>query len=272
MVWPARPGIIAGRGALTPAAGGGAYVGPLDTNPTNLFGWWGLRAASAAKCGTKAIRIVRASDSAQTDINSLADGTLDVATAATFMAATTAKVVTFYDQSGALKSFGAALDLTQATDGSRAAFILNANGSLPAVRCSAITQLYNNSSGTVQSAVTTVYAAFKRTGDLTVFRAVLSQNGAGWQIGAGDANNKAHIYAGTFVTVTATDNAWHTLSAQLNGASTVASVDGSTSTVSPGTQFTAPNYTINIGGFIGDFFEAGIWQAAKTVANAPGAP
>jgi hypothetical protein len=67
---------------LGPFASGGGYVGPGDI--VSFTAWWGFRAYSAARAGTKAIRIVRASDSAQSDINSLANGSLDAATATTF--------------------------------------------------------------------------------------------------------------------------------------------------------------------------------------------
>jgi hypothetical protein len=194
---------------VAPAIVTGGYVGPGDTNAT-AFAWWGLRAYSAAMCGTKCVRLIRASDSAQSDFNTLSDGTFDISSATTWMTATTAKVVTLYDQSGGNKSFGAPLHLTQATDANRPAFILGAGpGGQPALRYSAITQVLNEYSGTTQSAVTTVYAQSKRTGGFTSGYAVMGQTGAGWQIGGGNVANTAHIFAGTFVYVAATDNVFH---------------------------------------------------------------
>lgn len=88
-----------GPGTSTPACGG--YVGPGDVD-THFTHWWGLRAFSAATCGTKAVNIRRASDSTTTDINSLStNGNLDAASIATFCASTTCTIVTAYDKVGA---------------------------------------------------------------------------------------------------------------------------------------------------------------------------
>src|SRR5215204_3185730 len=103
------------------------YAGPGDV-VAGAGGWWGLRAYSAATIGTPAIRLIRASDSTQQNFVTLSDGKLDVASITTFLASTTGKVVTLFDQSGSGR------DATQATDASRPAFVLDAKGTLPAVQ------------------------------------------------------------------------------------------------------------------------------------------
>jgi hypothetical protein len=55
---------------------------------------------------------VRLSDSAQQDINTLANGSLDAATLTTFLTSATGKIVACYDKAGTN-------DLTQATDANR---------------------------------------------------------------------------------------------------------------------------------------------------------
>jgi hypothetical protein len=62
---------------------GGSYTGPGDV-VSGASAFWSCRAYSAAKAGTKAYRIVCASDSTQTDISSLANGPCDTTTPATF--------------------------------------------------------------------------------------------------------------------------------------------------------------------------------------------
>src|SRR5262245_59121759 len=94
-----------------------AYTGPGDV--VSFSAWHGLRAYSKATIGTKLVRIVRASDSTQQDFASAADGSLDAASIATILNATSGKVVTLYDQVGTNH-------LTQGTDSARPAITANA--------------------------------------------------------------------------------------------------------------------------------------------------
>lgn len=103
-----------------------AYVGPGDV-VSGAAAWWGLRAYSSAKVGTKAIRLIRASDSAQQDFNTLTNGALDIASISTFLTSTTGKVVTLYDQTGN------GFDITQSTDANRPDFLLNQLNGLPII-------------------------------------------------------------------------------------------------------------------------------------------
>jgi hypothetical protein len=76
------PLVGAGTGA---GAFGSSYVGPGDL-VASASGWWGLRAYSKAYAasGGKAINILRSGDNSTTDIDVLANGSLDVVTAQNF--------------------------------------------------------------------------------------------------------------------------------------------------------------------------------------------
>ena len=126
---------LTGAGLGTPTVAT-AYAGPGDIAGITWLKWNGLRAFSLAKTGTKAIRLINETTTTQQDINSLTNGTLDVATAATLCGVAVCKIVTFYDQSGALSCAGStACDDTEATDANRAVFnlgpIVGINAALP---------------------------------------------------------------------------------------------------------------------------------------------
>jgi hypothetical protein len=111
---------------------GSIYTGPGDLIASGWVGFYSCRAFNAATKGTKAYRIVRASDSTQTDINSLANGQCDTTTPTTFCASTTCKVVTYYDQSVSGGCTGSC-DLTQATDANRPPLTLSALNGWPCI-------------------------------------------------------------------------------------------------------------------------------------------
>lgn len=98
-----------------------AYTGPLDlVTPSN--GWWGLRAASAAKCGTKCCQVRRSSDNALADINSTAAGDFDNAAFTAHVGGGSGFVSKLYDQSGNAR------DAVQATAANQPQIILNTFG------------------------------------------------------------------------------------------------------------------------------------------------
>ena len=86
-----------------------------------------------------ACRLVRASDSAESNFNYDTDGVLDTASVATFLTATTGKVVTIFDQVGDD-------DLTQGTDANRPAYDATAFNGKPAAVHSDTTFLRASSS------------------------------------------------------------------------------------------------------------------------------
>lgn len=111
-----------------------SYTGPGDY--ASFTFWYGLRAYSAAVAATgtqKSINIKRDSDSSTTDVLILTDGTLDVASASTFCAATTCRVEKIYDQVAGNACGGASCDVIVGGHVTHPTLVFNCNGSLPCV-------------------------------------------------------------------------------------------------------------------------------------------
>lgn len=221
------PILTTGAGCFLAIAGGGAYTGPGDVQA--FAGWWGFRAYSAAKAGTKAIRVV-AADTTQTDINSLANGSLDSATLAAFIVTHGAcKVVTMYDQVGTN-------DMTQATGANQPAILANALGSSYGAFFNGSTQQLASISNIGAPQPFTISAVGERTSG-TAFSDVFSSDVGGTiQVGFSNSANNALIFAGTVVSVpSVSDNAFHAINVAITGATTIYQIDSLTGTVSPGT-------------------------------------
>src|SRR5258706_14710917 len=122
---------------LQPFSGG--YQGPGNVVTTGWIFWFGLRAFSAATAGTKAANICNSGDANCADVNTLANGNFDVATATGAPlncggAGGTCTIKTLYDKSGATNCT-TACDFTQATIASRPTLVFNCiNTTLPCIR------------------------------------------------------------------------------------------------------------------------------------------
>jgi len=86
----------------------GTFTGILDGLGVTPLGVWDVGHRLTSSYSGPLIRLIRASDSAEQDFGFNADGTLDTASIATFLSATTGDIVTIYDQIGSN-------DLTQST-------------------------------------------------------------------------------------------------------------------------------------------------------------
>jgi hypothetical protein len=244
--------------------GSASYVGPGDI-VSGATAWFGLRAYSNATIGANAIRIRRVSDNAEQNFVTLADGSLDVASIATFIAATTGRVVTLYDQTGNGRH------VTQATAGNQPQIILSGLGSLPVLRFtrSSTHRLIGSSTyGATAAQPVTWSLVAKRTGNTSSFQVAA---GAGttnsMAIGFPNSANQVGGFAGSWQGASAADNSFHAVQMVYNGASSTIAVDGSESTVSAGTNGLSSSHTLRVGddsfGSIldGDFVEAGVWQS-----------
>ena len=104
------------------------YEGPGDV-VSGANGWWGLRAFTSATKGNNLIRLRRDGDNAEQNFASLStDGSLDVASIATFLAgasSTKVTVVKLYDQAG---STG---DMIAPSANEQPLFVLSGLGALP---------------------------------------------------------------------------------------------------------------------------------------------
>ncbi len=252
-----------GPGNLTTAA---PYVGPGDV-VSGAVAWWGLRAYSAAKAGTKAANICHVVPSTVcADINTLANGNFDVA--ATVGGTLNCGVVTchvnkLYDQSGSNSCSGGPCDITASNFHPTLAF--NVLGSLPAMQSAADTDTFNSASIT-QAQPFTISFVYESTS--TADSGIVSgsiqirpnQSGAG----------TGTLYAGnTSFTATMSNNAFHAGQVVFNGASSSINLDGTTSTGSPGTNgySATPVVVFSISGSIpltGYITEVGMWSGALT--------
>jgi hypothetical protein len=219
------------RPAGSGGGGGGGYTGPGDI--ATFVAWYGFRAYSAAKCGTKCIRVVRASDSAQQDINSLATGALDAASLTSFLAATTGKLVTMYDQAGTN-------DLTQGTDANRPTISTNGpNSSYTGTYASASSILMRtgNFSAVSQPVLWQVVAKAVTPG---TDQGIWMQDDASYTIGLvmdWMASGAAGAYGGaSFNSGPLSSGNWHSIQLLANGASSVFNIENSETTGSVGTQ------------------------------------
>lgn len=255
---------MTGAGA---AARGASYVGPGDI-ASGAEAAYSLRAYNAAYAtgSNKAINVRRATDNATLDILILANGSLDVATAAAFLSGTTGYLTTWYDQSG--NGFHA----TQATAGAQPQLVLNYSGALPAILFSGAQILeYHFITNIVQPFTYSWVAA--RTGAIGSYGDVLASVSF-IQTGFNNGPNAVFMYATSAApSVAATDGVLHSVQNVFNGASSVLNVDGSATTESPGTSQTSN--VIDIGGnesgnfLTGVVLEGIVWpfSAASIRAN-----
>lgn len=237
------------------------YQGPGDV-VSGAYGWWGLRAYSAAQCtgAVKSINVRRTSDNATTDILILSNGTLDTATLSTFLTATTGFVTTWYEQSG-----GGGPDLVQATTALQPQIILTGGfGSLPALLGNGTALL----GGTITSQVQPYTFSFvaERTSSFTTIGNIGGNNLATvFLFGTSNTANTWRMSSGTMATFTASDSVGHAFQLIFNGTSSVACVDGSPTTVSAGTNATSGTTFQVIGltaglPFRGIIGEIGLWD------------
>ncbi len=235
--WQSRDQITVGAPA--------SYSGPGDVQAFSV--WWGLRAYTLATAGTKSANICNSGDANCADINTLANGNFDVATATGAPlncggAGGTCTVKTLYDKTGNLLCTGSvACDITNSTIATRPTLVLNCLGTLPCLGLSSTQTLITTTS--LVSSMTQIYSVYgvgNRTGGTTSFSDITSNSGAtNVQMGFGTSANTAAMYAGNVATKTSVaDNSFHNIISIFNGVSSTLYADGSSSTVDAGTGAT----------------------------------
>jgi hypothetical protein len=247
-----------------------SYQGPGDV-VSGAVAFYSCRAYSAAKAGTKAYRIVRASDSTQTDVNSSASGLCDTTTPATFCASTTCKYVTWYDQSGANACGGSACDATQSSSSKQAAWTSAALNGWPCAAGASSTSTieYAAVNAITQAQPLSYIAVTERTGSFTtVNRVIADSGGTQGRLGFQSSANTAVTTGGTALNATAADSAFHALQGLLNGASSALVVDGSATTGNAGTTGLSSAHIDLMGdstgaaALVGNLCEVGLWPSA----------
>jgi hypothetical protein len=189
---------------------------PLDNFATPAAAY-SLRRLKSSYAGP-AIRLRRASDNAEADINFLGftgftGAPIDTAAASAHCAATTCFVVTWYDQSGNARHNG------QSTPASQPPFIFNCRGTLPCLQWGL---QFLISGPQVTPLAATSYSAVGKSGVNTCPFIVAGQqftsfgDGLNWGLWNGAAPLSASAPAGV----------WHAGNGTISGASSVVHIDG----------------------------------------------
>ena len=284
------PGMFQNRAALDAAAGGGGYTGPGDVISSSKA-WYGFRAYNATYAtalgniadlvdtatGAASCTMV-AKSNGDADVSSLScvGGTLSVTTFCTVTHVAGCSISKLYDQSGANGCTGTIpCDAAQTTHANRPVFTLSGANSKPGMQCTGASTLYLKNSSFVSSTSQPFSVSWvaERTGAFTSFGDVFTGLNGGSQFGFGNSANTALFFAGTVVTASATDSAFHAVQSLANGASSSGLVDGTTTgTINIGASglssdiglCASSNGTGNPGTLI--FEEAGFWSGDKSAS------
>lgn len=263
----------AGKGAPTVT-----FVGIGDVVSGALF-WHGVRAYSAAKAGTKIANVCNSGDANCADINSLANGDFDVATAQGSPlncggGGGTCTIKTLYDQSPALScTAGTACNVTQATIATRMTLVFNstANGKV-SFACSGTQSLWGSSlTSSFAPPYTFVAAGARTSGTATSYLYTTpSANdvGIGWRFSGGsvfftpNSITENGYTEGNFASLIGVVNAGGTTGTQaLNGTNSGSQTAGNTTNVGEidiCSDFRGSN------ALTGNFIEGGVWGSDLT--------
>ncbi len=217
---------VAALGKAT--GGGGGYIGPGDISAAS---WWGgLRGYSSAYStgSNAAIDIVDQAGANLLTVNVLSNGTLDVASIATWVSVnsvTTIKVTKLYDQSGG------GLHGVQATLAAMPVLVLGPITGLASNRPSlqfagAQAMISSNRSAGTLNQPFTLSTVSNRTGNTAAFQGIMALGNA---VALGfDSTARVVSSAGgaSAFGVSAANNAWHSFQGVFNGANCLVNTDG----------------------------------------------
>jgi hypothetical protein len=244
-----------------------SYSGPGDIVSGAIF-YGGLNAynLSYASPGTNPCAdLRRVSDSATMTMNILSTGAADVASALSFVGASSAVITKLYDQSGSGNH------LTQATTTQQPALTFSASGlgaGQPTITFTAANNQQLVSSGIIQTQPISMAAfTFPTVNNGVLFAAMTTYNGVWMQTTAGplfQINGGTGLNSGSI-----TLSNWYRLLGVFNGASSEIYVNGTGTPGNAGTQIVA-TYPIFLGGdsvtssdaFGGGICATGMWPSA----------
>jgi hypothetical protein len=262
------------------SGGGGAYTGPGDVATaqgiSQALVWWGLQAYSAAKAGTKAANICNAGDANCADVNSLANGNFDVATAQGAPlncggAGGTCTIKTLYDQTGALSCFSTPCDVTQATIASRPTLVFNCSSTNPCMACGGAALLQGSGGFPSTNQPFTYSLIVKRTGGSGSFTTAMEISGGGNDLlQFANSANTMRMFGGASLSATVSDNSFHGIQAVWNSTSSDLNVDGTSNTGNAGTGSIVTFWQLCSDGanaMTGNLEEAGVWGIAFSGTN-----
>jgi hypothetical protein len=243
------------------SGGGGAYAGPGDVVSGATI-WYGFRAYSLAKAGTRVANICNAGAASCADVNSLANGDFDVATAQGAPlncggAGGTCTVAKLYDQTVGNNCTGVTCDLS-ASGSAQPTVVFNAVGTKTCMgfngTSNQISDLLNSLSPVVNQPFTAswVAKAVSPTAQVSVLQFGTSNSQMGYH---NSVANQVWLYGGSVLAATASDGSFHALQAVFNGGSSDMNVDGSQNTGAGGS--TGMQGQILVGQFSGGQFLPG---------------
>jgi hypothetical protein len=256
----------------------GCYQGPGDL-VAGATAWYGLRAYDGAVADTngKLINITRSSDSSTCDVLSGTSGAMGLTancssggnngeTPQTYCGTATCTANTIYDQTGNGNT------VTQSTVVNQPTLTFSCLGALPCLVFNSTNNQQLSSTNTISDAVPYSFSwVAERTGNTSQYNCIFNMASGNVQVGFYDSANEILTYAnGSIVGTAANDNVWHTVQQLINGTGSIINIDGSETSISPGT-LTTTNTTIIGGGssheLAGDFAEAGLWPLGFTSSN-----
>ncbi len=260
------------------------YFGPGDLKPGAVI-WWGLQAYNAATAGTKAALICNAADANCVDINTLANGQFDLASAqAAPLNCTpgTCTIQKFYNKAGANCTTDTTCDLVQATIALRPVLTWNTVGSAAGLgQCqNAVTGIGNlpcafNNRGAVQAMATvgtlavnqpfTLVALAARQTGFAFYRALISNAAGSVALYSSNTANNVNFFSTTDHNLACTDFQWHAMMAISIAGASASSVtcDSATSTFTATLNFQAAAVVRGLSdpgdNYDGVVTELGIW-------------
>jgi hypothetical protein len=251
-----NPGMGTRTFKRAPAAA--AYSGPGDIVSGALV-WCGLRAYTLASIGNDCCIIERASDSTQQTFVTVAGGGVDTAAIATFLTATSGVVVQLHDQTGNGNHMKAITSLAPP-------YTATAIGSLPGMTFNGTDERLITDAAVSSSAQPfSVSSVLLRLSTFAADSATTGQVAASWTCG-NTTSNTGRTYAGSALTGTCSDDAFHAVQHVFNGGSSHLYVDGSDTSGSAGTTgLSAARVYFGEDGFSnfhkGTICEMGIWAS-----------
>lgn len=261
-----QPGFCGTNSAVT------SYIGPGDI--TTFDQWGGVRAYNAVAAATNAAALIinRASDGHSCTVNLSISGDLGLTascgtgadngqTGLIFCTATICKVSTIFDQTGN------GFNWTQIVAGSQPVLSFTCFSGAVACLLGNAAALMGSNPGVKAQPFTYSFVAQRTAAFTTIGNIGGDTNATSVFFGASNAVNTWRMSAGTAMPFTASDSVGHSFQLIYNGASSIANVDNSTTSLSPGANSTATNFSI-IGltaglSFTGQFAEIG------RILNAP---
>lgn len=197
----------------------------------SLDHYWGTRAYTAAGIGANVIKLRESGGNTTQIFTSIAGGGLDLAAIATFKGANNLFVDTLYDQVGTN-------NFIQATQANQPGFALAAIGTLPAITFSKAVPQFMISSANVSAASQPISLSTvsKRnaSGSFDIWFDIGDANNLRFGFGAA-ANSMYFDVSNTGFSSSCADAAFHAIQLLWSGASSVAMVNGATTSGTDGT-------------------------------------